>query len=160
VRAGNHSPAFAVRTGVTKPFRGALAALAIAACCTSCASSKGGGGSITVCGKTIARSVPGPVMEDATAHDVTVTSETAGGVIILRTASGCHSGADVAVEPSDAADIVTAVQGSDKRDIAVVLQPHRDAFTVRVTRSPSSVTVVTVKGMPVETATETAPVSP
>lgn len=126
-----------------------LTGLAVAACCVSCASSKGGGGSVTICGKTIARSVPEPVVEDATAHDVTVSAVTVGGVIIVRTASGCHTGADIAIEPDGAAGVVTSVQGSDKRDIAVVLQPHRDAFTVRVRRSPTSVSVVTVEGLSV-----------
>ncbi|WP_370368407.1 hypothetical protein [Catenulispora sp. GP43] len=129
-----------------------LAGLAIAASCVSCASSKGGAPPTVICGKTISRDPAGPVIEDATAHDITVTSVTAGAVIILRTASGCHTGADVAVEPSDAADMVDDVRGADQRYIAVVLEPHRDAFTVRVTRSPGSVSVVTVKGLSPATA--------
>jgi hypothetical protein len=125
----------------------------------SCASSKGGGGSVVFCGKSIDYAVPEPAAEDASVHDITVPWVTTGGVIILRTAPGCSTGADVAIEPSGAADIINDIRGSkDKRYIAVELQPHRDAFTVRVTRTSTSVSVVTVEGLTVETPT--APVSP
>jgi hypothetical protein len=146
----------------SRPFAGrllaALAGLAVAACCVSCASSKGGKPT-KICGKTVDRDPAGAVADDATTHDITVNAASVHGLILLRTAPGCRTGADVAIEPSGAADIINDVRGSkDKRYIAVELQPHRDAFTVRVTRSSTSVSVVTVEGLTVETPT--APVSP
>lgn len=135
-----------------------LAGLTVLVSCVSCASEKGGAPT-KVCGQTLDSSPAGIIPDDASAHDITVgfifTADNAGDAdkILLRTAPGCHSGADIAIEPAGAADIVTAVRGSaDKRYIAVALKPHRDAFTVRVTRSPTSVSVVTVKGSPAPTA--------
>lgn len=130
--------------------------MTIAACCVSCGSEKGGEPT-KICGKVIDPSPAGVVPDDASVHDITATFYAGtDDMVVLRTAAGCRSGADLSIEPADAADIVRAVQDSDKRYIAVELMPHRDAFTVRVTRSPTSVSIVTVKGVP----TQTAPVSP
>lgn len=133
-----------------------LAALAVAASCVSCSSSKGGKPTV-ICGKEVSHDPAGAVIEDAAAHDITVTRLAVGDVILLRTTSSCHAGADVAIEPSGAADIVNDVRSPDGRYTAVMLQPHRSDFTVRVTRSPKSVSVVTVQGVTPVEATSTAP---
>ncbi|ACU73540.1 hypothetical protein Caci_4679 [Catenulispora acidiphila DSM 44928] len=100
-----------------------------------------------ICGKTLSNSAAGATIENATAQDVTVTSVTVGNLIFLHVASGCRTGADVAVQPSGAATVVDDARASDGRDVAVVLQPHRDAFTVRATRSPTSTSLITVQGL-------------
>lgn len=120
-----------------------LAALCVLA---SCASSKGAPPTV-VCGKTISRSPAGMVVDDATGPDITVTAVTVDDVIALRVAKGCHSGATIGVEPEDAASVVDSVRASDGHYTVVLLQPRRGSFTVRVTRSPTSVTAVTVQGL-------------
>lgn len=133
-----------------------LVGLATLACCASCSllpPSSQESPPPKICGKRLSDSPAWPVVQDATSQNVTVTAVTVGNVIMLRVASGCRSGADVAVDPGDAAGIVDDIRASDGRYTAVVLQPHRDAFTVRVRRSPTSVSVVTVEGLTVQAPT-------
>jgi hypothetical protein len=142
---------------VTKRIRGSvagrlLAGLSVLVSCTSCAilppDSKGAPPTV-VCNKTLSHNPAGPVVNDATEHDITVTALTVDDVIMLRVAPGCHSGAAIAIEPSNAAAIVDSVRASDGHYTAVVLRPHRGSFVVRVTRSATSTSVVTVQGLTV-----------
>ena len=152
------------RKGVKKRIRGGvagrlLAGLSVLVPCTSCAllppDSKGGPPTV-VCNKTLSRSPAGAVVEDATEHDITVTSVTTDDVIMLRVAPGCRSGAAIAIEPSGAAAIVDSVRASDGHYTAVVLRPHRGSFVVRVTRSATSTSVVTVRGLTVPASTSSS----
>ncbi|WP_194918364.1 hypothetical protein [Catenulispora rubra] len=140
-----------------------LAGLSVLMSSTSCAllppDSKGGPPTV-VCNKTLSRNPAGPVVNDATEHDITVTAFTEEDVIMLRVAPGCHSGAAIAIEPTDAAAIVDSVRASDGHYTAVVLRPRRGSFVVRVTRSATSTCVVTVQGLTVAAPTSSSSSTP
>lgn len=98
-----------------------------------------------VCGQTLWNGAAGPVLVDAWSGDRTITHASSGGYVFLRVASGCDRGAQVTYAPSDAASVVRTAASADGKLAAVVLDPHRGEFTVRIQQPGGGQSTVQVR---------------
>ncbi len=80
---------------------------------------------LVVCGMTLSHSASGAVLYNVGggAHFGVVTAPSAGGLIFIQVSDSCQSGADVAITPPDAFEVVNSVRASDGRYAAIVLKP-------------------------------------
>lgn len=100
-----------------------------------------------VCGTTLNATASGAVMYDATKRLPAIDAPSSRGLIFIRVADGCATGAVVAWSPKRAATLVDQATAKDGTTVAVVLQPASPhvRFTVTATRNGKRVATAVVR---------------
>jgi hypothetical protein len=125
-----------------------LAGASLAACGGSASSHASSGAPPTViCGKTLNATASGAVVYDATEKLPVIDAPSSRGLIFIRVADGCSTGALVSWMPERDATLVDQATAEDGTTVAVVLQPTslREHFTVTATRNGKRVASATVR---------------
>jgi hypothetical protein len=95
-----------------------------------------------ICGQTVSNTAAGAVVTDATrGAAVTVTNQTAGGVV-LRLSDSCTYGATITITPSAAMRIIAEAHARDDRLAAAVLRPIAATADVVVAHPDGTSTMV------------------
>ena len=122
-----------------------LAAGSTAGCMSHSSWISSGAPPTVICGQTISNTAAGAVVTDATRGSaVTVTAQTAGGVV-LRLSDSCAYGATITVTPSAAMRITAEARARDDRLAAAVLRPIAAIADVVVAHPDGTSTIVHIR---------------